>query len=81
MTPEISAGEAILRSLKANGFDYLFINSGSDFAPVIEALASAESDTIPEPVLAPHENLAVAMAHGFYLATGRMQAAYLPAAL
>ena len=72
---EISAGEAILRSLKNNGIDYVFMNSGSDFAPIIEALASADASTIPEIVTAPHENVAVAMAHGYSLATGRMQAA------
>lgn len=72
---EISAGEAILRSLKNNGIDFVFMNSGSDFAPIIEALASADASTIPEIVTAPHENVAVAMAHGYYLATGRMQAA------
>ena len=68
-------GEAILRSLKANGVDYLFINPGSDFAPIIEALAGAPSDDIPEPVTSAHENVVVTMAHGYYLATGKMQAA------
>ena len=71
----ISGGEAILRSLKANGVDYLFINPGSDFAPIIEALAGAPSDDIPEPVTSAHENVVVTMAHGYYLATGKMQAA------
>ena len=74
-TVQVSAGEAILRSLKANGIDYLFINPGSDFAPIIEAYASASSDKIPQAVTAAHENVVVAMAHGYFLATGRMQAA------
>ena len=30
--------------------------------------------TVPEPVLVPHENAAIAMAHGAYLATGWPQA-------
>ncbi|MEJ0069638.1 MAG: thiamine pyrophosphate-binding protein [Pseudomonadota bacterium] len=29
---------------------------------------------MPEPVLVPHENVAVSMAHGYYMRTGRMQA-------
>ena len=72
---EISAGEAILRSLKSNGIDYLFINPGSDFAPIIEALAGAPSGDIPQAVACAHENVVVTMAHGHYLATGKMQAA------
>lgn len=71
----VSAGEAILRSLKSNGVDKLFINPGSDLAPVIEALAAAESDAIPEAIPAAHENVVVSMAHGYFLATGQMQAA------
>ena len=71
----VSAGEAILRSLKLNGVDKLFINPGSDFAPVIEALAAVDSDEIPEAIPAAHENVVVCMAHGYYLATGKMQAA------
>ena len=71
----VSAGEAILRSLKLNGVDKLFINPGSDFAPVIEALAAVDSDEIPEAIPAAHENVVVSMAHGYYLATGKMQAA------
>lgn len=72
---EISAGEAILRSLKSNGIDYLFINPGSDFAPIIEALAGAPSEEIPQAIPSAHENVVVTMAHGYYLATGKMQAA------
>ncbi len=71
----ISAGEAILRSLKLNEIDYLFINPGSDFAPIIEAYAAVESKEIPQAVPCPHENIAVSMAHGYFLATGQMQAA------
>ena len=72
---QISAGEAILRSLKANDIDYLFLNPGSDFAPIIEAYAAVQSDEIPTAIPCPHENIAVSMAHGYFLATGQMQAA------
>ena len=75
MTEQVSAGEAILRSLKSNGVDYLFINPGSDFAPVIETYAKAGGEEIPEAVTAAHENVVVTMAHGYYLATGKMAAA------
>lgn len=74
-TAQVSAGEAILRSLKSNGVDYLFINPGSDFAPIIETYAKSGADIIPEAVTAAHENVVVSMAHGYYLATGKMAAA------
>ena len=63
-----------MRALKANGIDRLFINPGSDFAPIIEAFAAVGSDEIPEAVPVAHEHAAVTMAHGYYLATGQMQA-------
>lgn len=75
MSTQISAGEAILRSLKSNGIDHLFINPGSDFAPVIEAYAKTGGEGIPEAITAAHENVVVSMAHGYYLATGKMAAA------
>ena len=75
MTATVSAGEAILRTLKSNGVEKLFINPGSDFAPIIEAYASVGGTEIPEAITAAHENVVVTMAHGYYLATGQMAAA------
>ncbi len=75
MTEMVSAGEAILRSLKSNGVEKLFINPGSDFAPIIEAYARTGGSGIPEAIAAAHENVVVTMAHGYYLATGKMAAA------
>lgn len=65
---------ALLRSLKRSGIDYIFSNSGTDFPPIIEAIASLPADTRPETPLVPHETAGVAMAHGHYLVTGRAQA-------
>ena len=75
MTVMVSAGEAILRSLKSNGVDTLFINPGSDFAPIIEAYARSGGSDLPEAIAAAHENVVVSMAHGYFLATGKMAAA------
>jgi acetolactate synthase-1/2/3 large subunit len=68
-----TVAEAYLALLKDRGVDYLFGNAGTDFASVIEALAKAGSGAsrAPTPITVPHENVAVAMAHGYYLATGR----------
>jgi acetolactate synthase-1/2/3 large subunit len=70
------AAEAFLRALADHGVDYFFANPGTDFPPVVEALGRARKTNakIPRPILVPHENLAVAMAHGAYLMTGRPQA-------
>lgn len=73
---DATAGEIFLRRLAANGIDYLFVNGGTDFAPVIEGYAHAEiaDFAVPAPMLVPHETAALGMAHGYYLATGRPQA-------
>ncbi|MBV9558667.1 MAG: thiamine pyrophosphate-requiring protein [Pseudolabrys sp.] len=70
------AAEAFLRALADNGVDYFFANPGTDFPPVVEAFSRAKKTNakVPKPILVPHENLAVAMAHGAYLMNGRPQA-------
>ena len=71
---EASTGaETLLLALKASGIDYLFANAGTDFPPIIEALARLPADAVPQPVTVPHETAAVAMAHGYYLVSGRCQ--------
>jgi acetolactate synthase-1/2/3 large subunit len=70
------AGDVFLRALAEHGVDFFFANPGTDFPPIVEAFSRARAGNakIPRPVLVPHENLAVAMAHGAYLMTGRPQA-------
>ena len=70
------AAEAFLRALADHGTDYFFCNPGTDFPPIVEAFSRAKKTNtkVPRPVLVPHENLAVAMAHGAYLMNGRPQA-------
>lgn len=70
------AAEAFLRALADHGIDYFFANPGTDFPPIVEAFSRAKKTNakVPKPILVPHENLAVAMAHGAYLMTGRPQA-------
>ncbi|WP_209000051.1 thiamine pyrophosphate-requiring protein [Pannonibacter tanglangensis] len=73
---QITAGGALLVRMKALGVDYIFANSGTDFPPIIEGLAEAEARDLdlPQGIVIPHEAAAMAMAHGYYLATGRTQA-------
>jgi len=72
-----TAAEALLRSLKRQGVDYLFSNLGSDHPPFLEALARARErgdlEAFPEVVLCPHEFAAVSAAHGYTVATGKPQ--------
>ncbi len=70
------AAEAFLRALADHGADYFFCNPGTDFPPIVEAFSRAKKTNakVPKPFLVPHENLAVAMAHGAYLMNGRPQA-------
>ncbi len=71
-----TAGDVLLASLRRHGIAHLFVNPGTDFPPIVEGLARARETgaEVPRAVLAPHENLAVAMAHGAYLVTGAPQA-------
>jgi acetolactate synthase I/II/III large subunit len=71
-----TAAEAWLGLLAARGIEYLFANGGTDFAPIVEAYAKGQKLgwQLPEVVIVPHENMGVAMAHGYTMVTGRPQA-------
>src|SRR6476661_8993131 len=71
-----TAADVLLASLRRHGFEYFFANPGTDFPPIVEGFARAKASgaKVPRPVLVPHENLGVAMAHGAYLITGAPQA-------
>ncbi|HYL25561.1 MAG TPA: thiamine pyrophosphate-binding protein, partial [Burkholderiales bacterium] len=71
-----TAADAWLGLLAARGIEYLFANGGTDFAPVVEAYAKGQKLgwKLPQIVIVPHENMGVAMAHGYTMITGRPQA-------
>jgi acetolactate synthase-1/2/3 large subunit len=75
-TLQPTAGDVLLASLKRHGIEHLLVNPGTDFPPIVEGFARARENgtEVPRAVLVPHENLAVAMAHGAYLATRQPQA-------
>lgn len=75
----VSAGAALFGKLKALGVDYVFANAGTDFPPIIEGLIEAREKGIdlPQAITVPHEHVAMGMAHGFTLVTGRAQAVML----
>jgi acetolactate synthase-1/2/3 large subunit len=71
-----TTAEAYLELLADRGVRYLFANAGTDFAPLIEAYARRHELGLPapKPVLVAHETVAVAMAHGHAMVSGRAQA-------
>jgi acetolactate synthase-1/2/3 large subunit len=70
-----STGQAYLELLHERGIEYFFANGGTDFAPIIDGFARFVEQGIesPRPITVPHENAAVAMAHGYYMVTGKPQ--------
>ena len=74
-----TASDAFLLSLKQAGVDYFFANPGTDFAPIIESYAygATQGWDMPQPIACPHETVAMGMAYGVTLVTGKAQAVML----
>ena len=73
MTDTRMTAESFLTRLADRGVDYVFANAGTDFAPIIEALSRSpgRNRKYPRVITVPHENVAVAMAHGYYRVSGK----------
>ena len=71
-----TVAQAWLELLHDRGVDVFLANAGTDFASLVDAFAKrqAEGKASPRPMVVPHESVAMGMAHGYYLATGRPQA-------
>ena len=65
------AAEAYIARLGERGIEYVFANAGTDFAPIVEALSHTGEREIPRFMVVPHENVAMAMAHGYYRIAGK----------
>ncbi len=72
----MDAADELTQTLADEGVQHLFINPGTDTAPVQEALAGARAAGSPSPraVLCTHEFIALSSAMGHYLASGTPQA-------
>jgi acetolactate synthase-1/2/3 large subunit len=77
----LDGGEAILEAFRKLKVDYIMSSPGSEWSPVWEALArqKLENKAGPAFVESWHETLAVNMATGYTLMTGRPQAVLLHA--
>jgi len=77
----LDGGEAILEAFRKLKIDYIMSSPGSEWSPVWEALARQKRANKAGPTFMEswHETLAVNMATGYTLITGRPQAALLHA--
>ncbi len=67
-----SVAEDYIAALHACGITHVFSNGGTDFAPLIEGIVKMRAQGRPTPnfVTVPHENVATAMAQGFWKVAG-----------
>lgn len=74
-TSSYSTSHYLLEALCEIGIDYLFCNFGTDHAPIIEEIArwARQRRQTPKIIVSPHENVAIHMAAGYALMTGRGQ--------
>ncbi|WP_406445071.1 thiamine pyrophosphate-binding protein [Streptomyces sp. NBC_00631] len=80
--PRTDGGDAVVSAFNAAGVEYVFCSSGSEWAPVWEALARRHRDGEPAPryLDLTHETVAVGMATGYGLVERRPQGVLLHAA-
>jgi acetolactate synthase-1/2/3 large subunit len=81
MKKQFDGGEAIVEAFRKLGVEYILSSPGTEWAPVWEAMANQIHRRKEGPKLLDvwHETLAVDMAAGYALATGRMQGVLLHA--
>lgn len=74
-----TGADALNDALVAAGVECVFLNSGTDYPPIIESWAKheAEGRGIPRVIISPHETAAMSAAQGFAQITGRAQAVFV----
>ncbi|HKO26683.1 MAG TPA: thiamine pyrophosphate-requiring protein [Solirubrobacteraceae bacterium] len=74
-----TCAEEILHLLAAHGIEVLFLNPGTDSAPLQEAFAalSERGVAVPRIILSTFESVSLAAAHGYWQATQRPQAVFV----
>ncbi|MCU1438731.1 MAG: Acetolactate synthase/2/3 large subunit [Naasia sp.] len=75
----LAGAELLLRSLSDRGVDTIYINPGTDTAPLHRAVEIALREGRPAPrlVLCPHETVALAAAHAHFAVTGQVSAVFV----
>ena len=79
MRNQSDGGEAILQAFRSLGIDYVMASPGSEWGAVWEAIANQQHTNSPGPTYlsCAHETLAVNLATGYTMVTGRLQAVML----
>ncbi len=74
-----TTAEHLVSLLAAHGVEYLFLNPGTDTAPVQEAVYSLAEAGLPAPtvLLSTFESVSLAAAHAYWKMTGRPQAIFV----
>jgi acetolactate synthase-1/2/3 large subunit len=70
-----SVSDGYIEMLAACGVEYIFINPGTDTAPILESIAKFEAQRrrAPKLILCLHESVAMAAAHGHFMISGKPQ--------
>jgi acetolactate synthase-1/2/3 large subunit len=73
--PARNGAEALIQLFAAQGVEYIFLNPGTDTAPLQEAVVALGRDGRRIPTIVPclYENVALAAAHAFFQITHRPQ--------
>ena len=73
-TIEETVAQTYMQALAEYGVKHVFSNGGTDFAPIIEGILQSQNSgaDLPQFVTVPHENVAMAMAQGYYKASGEI---------
>lgn len=69
--------DVIVEVLRDLGIEYVALNPGATFRGVHDSLVNFLGNTRPEMIVCPHEEIAVAIAHGYGKAAGKPMAAYV----
>jgi acetolactate synthase-1/2/3 large subunit len=74
-----TTAEHLVSLLAAHGVEYLFLNPGTDTAPVQEAVYALEEAGLPAPtvLLSTFESVSLAAAHAYFKVTGRPQVVFV----
>ena len=79
MSDQYTASDALNDALVKAGVSHVFLNSGTDYPPIIESWAKYEAQgrKKPEIIVSPHEIVAMSAAQGFAQVTGQPQALFV----
>src|ERR1041384_4788302 len=70
--------DVIVDMLKAFEFEYIAVNPGATFRGLHDSLVNYGGNRLPEMILCPHEEITVALAHGYARACGKPMAPPAP---